>query len=680
MFDKIDYKTIHIAGREVRLAINHDEPSVSAQLGDATPFELRVSGYYAKQVSIGASVHVESGGEDDLLAGLYVGPLRLFCAASSPGLSRLLTALKTGRRVTSIEATLGGRFGDDSAGREVRLRGHLWDDNHKWSSRSRAFSVDLLDSVLGKAVTSETRIIDERTVVVPLPEGSFTTQGRVLECFEKRPGWPFKRFKRWVVLRETPAVVPTKGSDSLQFYNQGGQWTGVSGNNLEDGIAEFVRRVLELRRRYGGRRWANGVPAATEHRESHEVSVWQVDGKEQEVWRGALYHGQRQHIPAAGFALCRNAAHGGPVVVGAAEIERAGERRGAAEGTVVFNSDLIHHSGTWRVYGAPIGPLTLQPAPVQDVSVEAMQRTAERLHTKIANFGPAIGRAGRIPLRGMTAGAIASAKVQDPEWVAANLAIVAHAEPGLIFDGHRWVHPSRPWPADLGYSWPEGLTPEEREAAQLVGETMAGLDTTPPGPTEEAEGLAARERIIGIDLGRGDMSVEQDIAVDAMGAAHLLGAPRAIASVAGFHLDLNVVSAMSAVLGGGVPDLPAPDHTEADLPPPPTDNRPWLAHGDLVVVVERGETRQTIRLAEASSYRIGAHKDAEIRLIGSYQIAALLIQENGAVWIRRRSDNVHVDLLGLDLGEQVRLRDGAEVGIGQLYKLTIRSAATITRA
>lgn len=625
MFDKIDYKTIHFAGREVRLAINHDEPSVSARLGDATPFELRVSGYYAKQVSIGASIRVESGGEDDLLAGLYVGPLRLFCAASSPGLSRLLAALKTGRRVTSIEATLGGRFGDDSAGREVRLRGHLWDNDHEWSDQSRAFSVDLLDSVLGKAVTSETRIIDERTVVVPLPEGSFTTQGRVLECFEKRPGWPFKRFKRWVVLRETPAVVPTKGSGSLQFYNQGGSWTGVSGSNLEDGIAEFVRRVLELRRRYGGRRWANGVPAATEHRESHEVSVWQVaDGKEQEVWRGALYHGQRQHIPAAGFDLCRNATHGGPVVVGAAEIERAGERRGAAEGTVVFNGDLIHHSGTWRVYGAPIGPLTLQPEPVQDVSVEAMQRTAERLHTKIANFGPAIGRAGRIPLRGMTAGAIASAKVQDPEWVAANLAIVAHAGPYLIFDGHRWVHPSRPWPAELGYSWPEGLTPEEREAAQLVGETMAELDTTPPGPTEEAEGLAARERIIGIDLGRGDMSVEQDIAVDAMGA--------------------------------------------------------WLAHGDLVVVVERGETHQTIRLAEASSYRIGAHKDAEIRLLGAHQIAALLIQENGAVWIRRRSDNVHVDLFGLDFGEQVRLRDGAEVGIGQLYKLTIRSAATVTRA
>jgi hypothetical protein len=72
--------------------------------------------------------------------------------------------------------------------------------------------------------------------------------------------------------------------------------------------------------------------------------------------------------------------------------------------------------------------------------------------------------------------------------------------------------------------------------------------------------------------------------------------------------------------------------------------------------------------------RIGAHKDAEIRLLGAHMISALVEQELDAVWIVRRGDNVAVDLLGLDIGERVRLREGAEVLIGQLYVLTFASA------
>ena len=89
----------------------------------------------------------------------------------------------------------------------------------------------------------------------------------------------------------------------------------------------------------------------------------------------------------------------------------------------------------------------------------------------------------------------------------------------------------------------------------------------------------------------------------------------------------------------------------------------------------RGEARQTIRLAAAPSIRGGAHKDAEIRLIGAHTLGATIEQELGAVFITRRSDNVAVDLLGLSPKERARLRDGAEIQIGQLYTLTVTSAA-----
>ena len=79
--------------------------------------------------------------------------------------------------------------------------------------------------------------------------------------------------------------------------------------------------------------------------------------------------------------------------------------------------------------------------------------------------------------------------------------------------------------------------------------------------------------------------------------------------------------------------------------------------------------------AAAPSIRVGAHKDAEIRLIGAHTLGATIEQELGAVFITRRSDNVAVDLLGLSPKERARLRDGAEIQIGQLYTLTVTSAA-----
>ena len=705
MFDKIDYKTVRLAGREVRLTINHSERSISARLNDSYPTELRLTGYLSKHLAIGASVRVEYGGDEDVLAGLYLGPLRLYLAGSHRALGNILAACKTGRRVTSIEAELGERFGDE--GPEIRVRGNLWNDDNEGHPRSRAFSVDLLDSLFGKPVTSDKRVIEERMAVVPLPEGSFTTKARLVERFVSRPGWPFKTFSRWVEFRETPAVVPRRKSNGVSFYNQGGPWTCVTGSTIEDGVAELVRRVLEDRGRYGGKRWATGIPVIEEHRDSHEVSVWQiVDGKEIEHWRGAVQHRSvfvkdgtvgaysPVSLPDAGLCLSRDARVGGIVAssIGGKvlSIQRGGETispflDGHAERAIVFQGDKVHtERGCWKIYGSPIGPLLAPPAAPADVlgpvwkdptpatpatpagpaDVRAAtilaRGEAARVHV---NAGPAIGKTGRIPLRAMTVSAIEMARSIDPEWVAANQEIVAGAGPGKLYDGARWVtvlpenvrltldNPDREGWASFNFAakldWYEAQERAKQDAAAQaeldrsialvddVERTLAQLDTTPPGPTEEAEGVVARENAMGQISER---------SVQAMS---------------------SVVSALSAVLGNG----------ESDLPPAPVDTRPWMPTGDLVVVVARGELRQTIRLDCAPSHRIGAHKDAEVRLLGAHTIAATLLQQDGAVWICRGADNVAVDLLGLDIRETVRLREGAEVQIGSMYTLTITSAA-----
>ena len=294
MFDKIDYKTIHILGREVRVSINHHERSISARLGEHYPAELRVTGYLAERLALGASVRVERGADEDLHVGLYLGPLRLYAGINNRLLRSLVETARLGRRVTSLEVSFADRYGEPENGAAINIRGHLWDDDNTSNAASRAISVDLLDSLLGKVVTSDKQVVDEREVVVPLPEGNFTTKARLVERFDSRPGWPFKRYHRWVEFRETPALVPLKGGGT-SFYNMGGPWTGITGRSFEEGVAELVRRVLEQRARYGSKAWATGVPSGGEH----EVSVWRVvEGKEHEVWRGALGHGERQVIGA----------------------------------------------------------------------------------------------------------------------------------------------------------------------------------------------------------------------------------------------------------------------------------------------------------------------------------------------------------------------------------------------
>lgn len=642
MFDKIDYKTVRIAGRDVRLTINHRERSISARLNDGYPVEWRLTGYLSRHLAFGASVRLEYGGDEDMLAGLYLGPLRLYAGISNRLLGSILAAVKLGRRVTSLEAELGPGLGEMD-GTSLRVRGHLWDDDYCSGPKSRGFSVDLFN-LLGRLVRSEPQVLEEREVIVPLPEGGFTTKARLVERFASRPGWPFKLFHRWVEFRETPAVVPVRKSSSVQFYNAGGPWTGITGETIEDGIAELVRRILESRSQHGGKRWANGVPVIEKDERSYVVSVWQtIDGPEQETWRGEVMHGDvvRLH-PSLDCALARHPLHGGIIVAATAAgatLRRGNEEGPLTTGALVFTADTISAGGyRWKIYSSPIGPA---PTPTQQGSVNAFDilaaAKAAGLHG--VNGGPAIGRVGRSPLQGLTAAHVLLAEQMDPQWFAANAELVEGARavhPASTFDveTRQWIEPSTEEQEAILRSEQDAYERSRQwQASQTeqanVQEVLAELDTTPPGPTEEADGLAARERTLEVWMNHAS----------------------------------TAVSAMSAVLGAGEPDLP----------PATPDTRPWLPAGPLVVTVIRGETRSLVRLP-AGAARIGSHKDAEVRLLGAHTLSAQIEQENGAVWIHRRADNVAVDLLGLDIGERVRLREGAEVLIGQLYVLTFASA------
>lgn len=334
----------------------------------------------SEHVSVGARVRLDRHAEEELAAGLFLGPVHLHAGVHHPLLSGALKLLGLGRAVTDAEVYMSGGV-DDIEGPRVIASGHLLDDDHMCSKASRAARVDLTALLLGKVQRGEPVVVDEREVTVCLPEGSFTTTARVMERQLSRPRGLFKRWERWVEFASTPVLVPWKGG-GMGLHNMGGP-TSVTGRTIEDGIGELTRRVLEQRARYGGRDWKHGPPATPMQGDSHEVSVWRVNGPGQidtEAQRFTLHHGAMVPLDGRGGYWCRLRDKGqgslplrvqlgrdqslGAVTVAPltdafpVTITRAGATRPVLAPALVFQNDVLTVGGaSYRVYGSPIGPL-----------------------------------------------------------------------------------------------------------------------------------------------------------------------------------------------------------------------------------------------------------------------------------------------------------------------------------
>lgn len=485
---------------DLSLTTRHEDRSVAAHLTHGRT-KLRLAVYpLSERVSVGARVRLDRHSEEELAAGLYLGPLHLHAGVHHPLLAGALKLLGLGRAVTDAEVYLSGNSLDDIEGPRVIASGHLLDDDHQWSKASRAARVDLTALLLGKVQRSEPVVVDEREVTVCFPDGSFTTTARVMERQLWRPRGLFKRWERWVEFAATPVLVPWKGG-GMGFFNLGGP-TSVTGRTIEDGIGELTRRVLEQRARYGGRSWKHGPPALPVNGDSHEVSVWQVaNGKETEVRRFNLFHGQRQAV--SGVAVLSRCQKTGAVMVQAASGRALSVVHGDAQHEVgahmsesvllrqgdklviTITGDDIHRPAAWetlKVYGSPVGPVWSKPvepeaAPPSVCAADLMDNAkrsgfvedARGGRTPLVNAGPAIARVGRMPLKGLTYEHIQEARTGDPQWYAANSDIVSGAREGLVFDGNAWTGPTA------------------QEVASDVAEVAAQLDTTlSPGEAEEA--------------------------------------------------------------------------------------------------------------------------------------------------------------------------------------------------
>lgn len=138
---------------------------------------------------------------------------------------------------------------------------HLWTNPYEWSNKAkwwkqRQWRFNFADFIFG-ARNYTKREIEQRDVVIPMPEGNYPA---VITLYEA--AWKRKRFpKDFRILRadvKPKDGIPHPGKGTMS-YNCGtdatyGMTTGEC-TSIESAIGQMVESVLRSRARYGGKDW-----------------------------------------------------------------------------------------------------------------------------------------------------------------------------------------------------------------------------------------------------------------------------------------------------------------------------------------------------------------------------------------------------------------------------------------
>lgn len=141
-----------------------------------------------------------------------------------------------------------------------------WKDG--WSRdvpRWRDGNFSFVDFLLGK-VRHETVLLEERDVLIPMPEGSYPARCKMVERVWHRSRWPSKRWRCGEVElpRERPIPIPGKGENSYDCGEDALYSQSAAARTPAEAVANVVRSALEARDRYGGRGWKPEVARKAE--------------------------------------------------------------------------------------------------------------------------------------------------------------------------------------------------------------------------------------------------------------------------------------------------------------------------------------------------------------------------------------------------------------------------------
>ena len=288
---------------------NHEanELTVGLRTGDHSR-DVRFTIAPSLGFALGGSLTIEDGGEEPLTAALYLGYITIYfgacgyyghyeCPDPPPGgwpvdertgsviRPKPVMVKKPGLLRRAIHALVGNlnrrktsavlmRYDDGFVeGPHTTVRLTLWDDDHGWTrGKSRQYSVNLTELLWGKGVQSPEYVVEQRNVVVALPEGQYPMSALLLERQIRWPRWPLVRLYRGVSFRPACMLIPRRKSDGVEYEgNRAGGESRVSGTSIRAGIVELIGRVLRDREAYGRPNW---TPKPTPlYKESHNLAL-----------------------------------------------------------------------------------------------------------------------------------------------------------------------------------------------------------------------------------------------------------------------------------------------------------------------------------------------------------------------------------------------------------------------
>lgn len=269
-----NYERTVFSRLRAKLRVNHDAKEITARLQDEEGLSvLRATIGKGYGPALGASLRLDEDSDcDTILAGLYVGRARLYVGARTYGLRDALRRLGIGRRVLSAEVY---RWDDtDVANGATLFQAHLWSRDEGRHSPQNVW-VNLTDKLWGRC-ESKDAVLEERDVVLTLPEAAYPCRAKLIERTITRPRWPLQRFVRYIEFLDVAAIVPQRKSDSFAHVNMDGRVT-VEGSTIEQGIGALTGRIMQDRAHYGGKRWAHGIPSREHWQDSHKVTLTSLD-------------------------------------------------------------------------------------------------------------------------------------------------------------------------------------------------------------------------------------------------------------------------------------------------------------------------------------------------------------------------------------------------------------------
>lgn len=209
-------------------------------------------------------LHRKSHGDDILSVNLsWKSDLKGIWLARSDG-GRWHTAIAIGVLYASVAwRPTWAKYGGYGSGRELALSFHdwavwwkVWVDPDSWESsrpRWRDGNLHPIDALFGRQGCTR-KVIEERDVLVPMPEKSYPAKAQLIEFTWKRPRSPFSKTMLRVNL-DIPGGIPHagKGENSWDCGDDAtfGLTTGEC-RTIAEGVGKLVGSCLETRVRYGG--------------------------------------------------------------------------------------------------------------------------------------------------------------------------------------------------------------------------------------------------------------------------------------------------------------------------------------------------------------------------------------------------------------------------------------------